>query len=248
MADRESRIDAPAKSYSTSRHERLPFSSLAKHLEKQVRGSTNGSTVNAYRKAMMNGERFPPLSVAEVNGALILIDGFHRRVAYEALGFDEAEVEITPCASLDEAEWLAFQANMRHGLPLKGKAYRPAFRSYIRAGKHIGPTGKLQSYREIAGALVSVSYSTVRRWTEADFPNLFSAMAGGMDEADGGLRERCGLFAAEQELTLKALDLLDDASALMEGVSTPDLKRRVVKRTHEIALLLELSIGEEELD
>ena len=49
----------------------VPFASLAHHLEEQIRGSTNPATVNRYRQAMLSGEEFPPLLVADVGGALV---------------------------------------------------------------------------------------------------------------------------------------------------------------------------------
>lgn len=230
-----------SKSPPPKREATLPFNCLAKHLERQVRGSTEQTTVSRYRTAMKNGEKFPPLSVADVGGALVLVDGFHRRAAYEALGICDAEAEIFTCRSLDEAEWEAFKANMRHGQRLKAKAFRPAFRAYIRAKKHIGRGGTLQSYREIAHALVEVSYSTIRRWMEVDFPDVFAALAGGPDDADGGVQPGSGTYLDVQyELTQKALDLLDDAKSLMDGVASSVFKRRVSVRASELALLLDL--------
>ena len=130
----------------------------------------------------------------------------------EALGESQAECEIIPCKSLAEALWLAFNANMRHGQPLKAKALRPAFGAYVDAGLNQVAGGGLQSYRDIAFALPGVSYSTVRRWMEADFPDTCAMMAGGMDAAEGGLRpSHRDLPDTTHDLTMKALDLLDDA-------------------------------------
>ncbi len=87
----------------------------------------------------------------------------------EALGEWQAEVEVMKCASLQEAKWQAFNANLRHGQPLKPKALRPAFRAYVESGRNADGEGGLQSYRDIALALPGVSYSTVRRWMQEDF-------------------------------------------------------------------------------
>jgi hypothetical protein len=222
----------------------LPFAALAKHLERQVRGATERGTVHRYRMAMKNGEEFPPLLVADIGGALVLLDGFHRRAAYEALGIDETEMEILECSSLAEAEWVAFAANMRHGKRLKATAFRPAFRAYIRSNQHLTPDGQLRSYREIARALVEVSYSTVRRWMENDFPEIFAEMAGGTDTADGGLRPAAmGHEEAERALTSQAIQSIADAHALMEGVTSKQLRRRVRDRSAQLATWLDITRG-----
>lgn len=222
----------------------LPFAALAKHLEKQIRGSTERSTVSRYRMAMKNGEVFPPLLVANIGGALVLLDGFHRRAAYEALGIEEAEAEILECSSLEEAEWRAFSANIRHGKRLKAAAFRPAFQAYIRSNQHLAPDGQLKSYREIARALVEVSYSTVRRWMETDFPEIFVEMAGSNDAAEGGIRPATmGYQHGERGLTVQAIELIDDAHALMEGVTSKRFRRRVRDRSAQLTAWLDITRG-----
>lgn len=219
----------------------LPFNALAKHLETQVRGTTHPATVNRYAKAMKNGEVFPPMTVAEVHGVLILIDGFHRRAAYEALGEWQAECEVVPCKSLEQALWLAFQANLRHGLPLKPKALRHAFRAYVEAGNNVCENGKLQSYRAIARSIPGSTWTSIWRWMEKDFPDVCRAMSGGMDGAEGGLRpNQSRAVDPPHDLTMKALDLLDGAQALMEGVHLPALRQAVAERAMLLVETLEI--------
>jgi hypothetical protein len=224
--------------------QRLPFQALATHLETQVRGKTNPGTVNRYRLAMRNGDKFPQMTAADVGGALVLVDGFHRRAALEALGEWEGEFEVLPCPSLDVALWWAFDANLRHGQPLKSKASRDAFQAYVRAGLNEREGGGLQSYRELAQALPGVSYSTVRRWMERDFPAVFEAMAGANDEADGGSRPNPKSHpGAAYELTEKAVELLDSAEALMQGVAKPELRQAVADRAAQLRQMMMLTGG-----
>jgi hypothetical protein len=219
----------------------IPFNALAGHLEEQVRGKTNAATVNNYSRGMRNGEIFPPLTVADVGGSLILVDGFHRRAAYQQNGEWQAVCEIIPCESLEQALWLAFNANMRHGLPLKSKAKREAFRAYVKAGNHELKDGGFQSYRDIAGAIPGSTHVTIWRWTQQDFPELFVAMSGGGDEAEGGLRPSHKYFLDPPvDLTNKALELLDDVQALMDGVGIPELRKQVADRANMLAISLEI--------
>lgn len=220
----------------------LPFNALAKHLQQQVRGATIPATVNRYRLAMKNGDVFPPITVADIHGSLVLVDGFHRCAAYEALGEWQTECDVVPCESLEQALWLAFNANMQHGQPLKANALRPAFRAYIKAGNHVGKNGALQSYRSLARTITGASYSAIRRWMEKDFPEVFAVMAGGMDEAEGGLRpSHKELPDAPYDLTIKALGLLEDVEALMQGVDVPELRKRVVEQAQRLAITLEFT-------
>lgn len=217
----------------------IPFNALAGHLEKQVRGKTNTATVNNYSRAMRSGEIFPPLAVAEVGGSLILVDGFHRRAAYEQNGEWQALCDIKPCKSLEQALWLAFNANMRHGLPLKSKAKREAFCAYIKAGNHELNGGGFQSYRDIAGAIPGSTHVTIWRWMQKDFPKLFIDMSGGGNEAEGGLRPSHKYFSDPPiDLTNKALELLDDVQALLDGVEIPELRQRVAERANMLAVSL----------
>lgn len=219
----------------------IPFNALAGYLEKQVRGKTNTTTVNNYSRAMRSGEIFPPLSVAEVGGSLILVDGFHRRAAYEQNGEWQALCEIKPCDSLEQALWLAFNANMRHGLPLKSKAKREAFCAYVKAGNHELKNGGFQSYRDIAGAIPGSTHVTIWRWMQQDFPELFVAMSGGGDEAEGGLRPSNRHYSDPPvDLTNQALDLLETVQALMDGVEIPALRQQVADRADMLATSLQL--------
>lgn len=193
------------------------FSDLAHHLEEQIRGSTNPATVNRYQRAMQAGEEFPPLVVAEVAGALVLVDGFHRRDALEGLGREDAPAEIVPCGSLKEARWLGFKANLRHGLPLKSKHLRPALSAYIGADMHRAH-GRLKSYRGIATDLPGVSHSTIRRWIEKDFPGLFAEMGGEDGEAAGGLHDGAPVPTPEENLVEEARAHIAEARALLQGL------------------------------
>jgi len=104
--------------------ESVEFDRLVLLSDMQVRRKTDARIVKQCRQAMSAGEVFPPVGVAEVSGALVLIDGFHRVAAMRALGLQQALADVQQVATLEEARWLAAQANLRHGLAVKSP--RPA--------------------------------------------------------------------------------------------------------------------------
>lgn len=119
-----------------------------------------------------------------VNGVPCLVDGYHRAAAMESLGYLEAEAVITE-ATRGEAQWMAANANLTHGLPLKSREVREVFRVYIRTGRYKKGSGIWASYREI-GRELGRPHTTIRFWMEKDFKKLFHAYGGESRGADGG--------------------------------------------------------------
>ena len=143
---------------------------LCRAPEFQIRDKLCRPTVHRYAAAMKAGQQLPPLSVALVDGVPCLVDGYHRVAAMELLGQATAEAIVTP-ATKPDAVWKAAKANMQHGLPLKSKELRQAFRVYIRTGQHRKGRGKRKSLREI-GQEIGRSHNTIRNWMAQDFPKL----------------------------------------------------------------------------
>jgi hypothetical protein len=142
----------------------------------------------------------PPIKVALIEDARVVVDGWHRLAALEKIGRYEVEGEIVK-ATAREALWLAAQANLEHGLPLKSPEIRAAFRAYIRAQQHRGPRGNLKSYRQIAQELGGVRrYTTIRNWMKKDFRKIFDAM-GGADPLGATRRSHSGLRHDREEGT-----------------------------------------------
>lgn len=143
----------------------------------QVRsGGLDRGTVKRYEDAMRAGQAFPALKALSVDGVLYLVDGFHRHAAANRAGLLESlEVEWLGNGTWNEARWLAFDANRRHGLPLRNKVRREGLRAYVKTRRHLKPKGNLKSYREI-GADLGVQHTTLRNWIAKDFPHLFRNM------------------------------------------------------------------------
>jgi hypothetical protein len=124
-------------------------------------------TVKKYASAYRADVTMPPVKVADLKGALILTDGWHRVAARESLGEQRVEAIVVPASSEKEVRWLAAQANLEHGLPLKPKQYREVFRAYIKARRHRNENGSFKSYRDIATELGGArGHTTIRNWME----------------------------------------------------------------------------------
>ena len=142
------------------------------------RGGLDPRTVKRYEDAMRMGQEFPAVQAFSVDGVLYLVDGFHRYAAAKLSGtLDRLEVVVSGHGTWDEARWCAFEANRRHGLPLKTKDLRVGFQAYVRAHRHRDKRGRLKSYREMAKDM-GVGHTTLRGWLKADFPSVFRAMRG----------------------------------------------------------------------
>ncbi len=55
----------------------------------QVRTRLDGGLVRRYARELHNGEAFPPILLANIDGKLFLIDGFHRHSTYHDAGMQE---------------------------------------------------------------------------------------------------------------------------------------------------------------
>lgn len=97
---------------------------------------------------------WPPLVVTPEDRGYAIIDGFHRYEAARRLGLKELDCEVRPVAGYSEA----FQANLKHGLPLSiedRKAHARWLYEYERKD------GNRLSYREI-GRRCGLSDKTVK--------------------------------------------------------------------------------------
>jgi|GEM_PF-2892432 len=157
---------------------------LCRSSDFQVRRKLCLQTVNRYAAAIKAGQELPSLQVALVDGVPCLVDGYHRAAALESLGVGTAEATVSK-TSREDAQWMAAQANLTHGLPLKRSEIRAVFRVYIRAGKHRKGRGRLKSYREI-GLELGRPHTTIRNWMEKDFRKIFNEYGGQSCAADGG--------------------------------------------------------------
>lgn len=191
----------------------------------QVRLEVSPGTVEAYANALRAGVRMPPVQAATVNGALVLVDGWHRVAAHRRLGLARIEVEVVEASEAD-ALWMAAKANLAHGLQLKPREVRRAFGAFMRARKYRLSRNRLMPFRDIARHLGGiVHHETIRRWMLSDFPNVAARYAQGEGDrrADPRDRDPSAGFAANAEEALRK------ATAAARGVSCPKLRGELVR-------------------
>jgi len=159
-----------------------PFTALLADLVKdeayQIRAKLDGGAIIRYAKAMMAGAEFPPILVARLAGAPILLDGWHRVEAARRIGmatFPAILIERSPA----ELRWAAAEANAKHGVRLKPREVRAAFRAFVKAGQHLKRGSRVKGSREIAKELHGlVSHAGVLAWMRSDFPAVYQRMQG----------------------------------------------------------------------
>jgi hypothetical protein len=191
----------------------------------QIRRKLDAGTVARYAKALKAGAVFPPIIVAKVGGATVLVDGWHRLKAGAA---DDDYIDaVVITATEREILWLSAQANDKHGLPLKASERVDAFNAYIRARKHIVPGKGLRSYRDIALDLGGTnSYSTIRRWMMKYHRRIAHQYKAEQYGVRGGLRDRP---QRGDGFTSAALSGLEAARTSYTGIADPQNRGEVIE-------------------
>lgn len=200
----------------------LPLSAIVKAEGLQVRKRLDKAALHRYAEMTKAGRLPPPIKVAQVQGptgpVFLLVDGWHRMAA-GALQTSGNDVRALVAEMTEkEAGWVAAEANMGHGVPLKPGEYREVFRAFIKAGKHRKARGEVMSYREI-GAHILKPQTTIRNWMQRDFKALFRRMAAGEKAGQwGGHRDRPTQSPTEEQAAA-ALEAIKALPALMAALS-----------------------------
>lgn len=224
----------------TSPARTVKISALIREDKYQIRERLDQGAVARYANAYKNGALLPPVQVAQVGKALILVDGFHRVAALARLGLPTVEAVIMPTEER-KARWLAAQANLTHGVPLNTKERRAAFKAYIRAGQHKDGRGGFKSYRTIAEELGFMSLGGVHRRMREDFPTLAAKMGGNENWQGQGAPDE-DKPDPQRALAGLAWGHLTDARAALEGFTDPAARGEFIFKLE--GLLQELRAGE----
>lgn len=185
----------------------------------QVRNRTDAQTVKTYTSAMQAGSEFPPVTLAEIDGRLFLIDGFHRFDAATSIGRQGIEAVVVPMTEREALKTSAV-ANLTHGLRLTKTEKLNAFKQFIKGGGHLKERGKLKSYREIASELHGIgTHGTVRNWMVKHFPRIAHQMG---DDKPGNRRADVPEMNPERERAKAIRDALGEARTLLGLVSDPE--------------------------
>jgi hypothetical protein len=89
---------------------------------REIKDSYNGEPfwyhVDRYQKALTVGHKMPPIVLARLDGKNILIDGYHRMLAYQRLNRTEIEATFIDVKDWNEAFLESVARNVVHGAPL----------------------------------------------------------------------------------------------------------------------------------
>jgi hypothetical protein len=207
---------------------------IVRREEWQVRGAISDRTVRQYATAMSNEAVFPPVRLARVNGALVLIDGWHRLAALERLQSKYVRATVEDMTE-EQARWEAAKANTTHGLALKPPEKLQVFKAYVQTGQHRAGR-KFRTYREIAADLNGIAdKSTIQRWMRSNFPGVADRMATGRAattewaaEAEG--RQRSRLYKE----AVKHLDQITSRAPALRKKEQKELAQRLAEAAEEV--------------
>ncbi|MCK1575740.1 hypothetical protein [Bradyrhizobium sp. 174] len=209
-----------------------PIAEIATRADWQVRDQINEALVRDYITHYVHGANMPPVRLADVGGALVLVDGWHRLLAQKQLGRDAIEATVEELSE-HEAQWQAAVANTCNGARLARQSEkRRVFELYIRQGRNrVGRLG-LKSYREIAKDLGGLaSKSSIENWMKKAFPKIAAKMRSGRDDNAGASDSRRPLNTAE----VRVREALTLAIAEARGVACLGKRRALL---HEFARAL----------
>jgi len=82
------------------------------------RASIDWRTTYRYQRSMSMGDVFPAITVAEIKGVYVLVDGYHRFQASKNLDRTEIDAEVIQCNTLVDAYIESLKRNILHGRPL----------------------------------------------------------------------------------------------------------------------------------
>lgn len=197
----------------------------------QVRQRESTATINKYATAYNEGAQFPPITLAELDGKLFVVDGFHRMMAQTKNGATFVAARVVKVRSMEEARSMAGEENLTHGLPLQATALHEVFRRYVKAGKHRTTGGKIKSSRKIAEELHGMkSHNTIIVWMYQDFPRI--AKEAGWKKAAPMRREK-GINTMEYRRMRTIEKCLGDALEAFSGVSDQEERGIVIHHVEE---------------
>ena len=202
----------------------------------QVRRKLNEGAIHQYASAYRQEVTLPPIKVAVVNGVEMVVDGWHRLAALESIGRKDVEAEVMENITMEDARWMAAQANLTHGVPLKPKELRNVFKVYVTAKKYLDEKGRLKSYRQIAQELGGkVDHCTVRNWMKTDFRRLFDMMGG--QEPQRGPKDAPPVNPQDHFATT-AREAAQSLKAVARGVTCPDTRGELIALLEETVMEL----------
>lgn len=200
----------------------VPLTGIIRDPTLQAREKVAEATIKRYATAMRAGAVFPPVEIAAVEGAMFLVDGWHRFGAAEAAGLSGLRAHVTPVKNHAEAMKLAAVANLVHGKQLSLKERRKALIMVIDAGGHFEGR-KLRSLRQL-GVQFGTDHNTIKKWIAQDRPKVAKLF-------EGAGRAGAGDWKDDDGVPKDAQRRLADAS--IETIATTRTTSRAVRDPHQ---------------
>lgn len=198
----------------------VEISAIVQRTDWQVREKINDRLVRDYVTHYVHGANMPPVRLANVNGALVLIDGWHRLRAQRQLNRSSVAATVEEMTEA-EAQWQAALANNANGLRLKRSERRNVFEVYMKTGRYRRGRS-VKSYREIARDLGGLATkSTIENWMKSGHPKIAARMASARDfnaGPDDPLKNRPAPYVT---LTERVRGLAGQVVAEVRGVRCP---------------------------
>jgi len=135
----------------------LSLDSIRRDGDTQPRATLNAAQVSEYHRALLDGDKLPPVTVFFDGEIYWLADGFHRFEAAKAAGHETISADVV-AGNLSAARWFSFGSNKTHGLQRSTADKERAIKAALR---HPACTGL--SDREI-GRHVGCDHKTVAGW------------------------------------------------------------------------------------
>jgi hypothetical protein len=178
----------------------------------------------------------PPVTVALVNGAPTLIDGWHRMDALTELGREEVDARMLGTLTEATARWMAYEANMGHGRKLMGEQWRGAFVAYMEAGKYRKGKLGVKPLRQIARELGGRSHNTIKKWMREEYPHLAARWR--IDAADVSSVKRNDK-PATADFATATRNALEQAGAAFHGVTDPRERGKLIETARAVVQRME---------
>jgi ParB-like chromosome segregation protein Spo0J len=97
------------------RIEVMPVDRIKRHAFLMMRVELSQPTITTYAAALESGAEFPPIECTEVDGELLLTNGFHRLAGHQNAGRTEIQAIVTE-RDMDDALLAAARSDNYNGL------------------------------------------------------------------------------------------------------------------------------------
>lgn len=197
----------------------------------QVRLKEVPGLAKKYADEMQCGHKFPAVSVADVEGKMYLLDGWHRiDAASMKLGGTAVEAIIRKM-SWSEAVGVASEANATHGHGLTQADKRKKLDMHIKAGKHKKAGEIVQSYADLS-LYLGIKKTTLYRWMKLDHPDTFRRMQ--KDKPQERQAERPEAIDLDPENQRRAEEALRLALHHCDLLSDPEKRQEVINEAERV--------------